>query len=108
MSGSDIMPSGPFPAILRRGIWLELGKTRSMQHYENFLEVLNSKKKHGPKNTYFQVHDLSHVYMRVISYKCNHLYWGCNIASCSASATFVRSKCLVVKFFEQFQKFQRQ
>ena len=30
-------------------------------------------------------------YERAVSYKCNHLYWGCNIPSCSAFDTFVRS-----------------
>ena len=30
-------------------------------------------------------------YERAVSYKCNHLYWGCNITSCSAFDTFVSS-----------------
>ena len=30
-------------------------------------------------------------YERAVSYKCNHLYWGCNITSCSAFDTFVKS-----------------
>ena len=34
--------TGPFPAILGKGPWLELGK--NLQHFGNFLEVFNSKK----------------------------------------------------------------
>ena len=30
-------------------------------------------------------------YKRAVSYKCNHLYWGCKITSFSAFDTFVRS-----------------
>ena len=30
-------------------------------------------------------------YERAVSYKCNHLYWGCNITSYFAFDTFVRS-----------------
>ena len=36
------------------------------------------------------------VYERVISYKCNHLSWGCNITSCFCKIKWL---CPVVKLF---------
>ena len=58
-----------------------------MQHFGKFLEVLNTKK----NKTLNMCMIYSYVYERVISYKCNHLYWGCNKTSRSAFDSFVRS-----------------
>ena len=48
---SDIDTSGPFPAILGKGPWLELGK------YAAFWDFFISVKK-VKKNAYKNVHDL--------------------------------------------------
>ena len=71
----------PFPAIFGKDTWLELGE--NMRHMGNFLEVLNCKK--AQKNTLTMCMIYIVYYERVISYKCNHLYWGCNVTSCSVS-----------------------
>ena len=68
-----------------------------MRHLGNFLEVLNSRKK-----TLNMCMIYSCVYERVISYKCNHLYWVCNITSFSALDTFVRSNFLFLNNIRSF------
>ena len=84
---------GLFQLFWEKAPGLNWGK--NMRHFGNFLEVLNSKNK--KKLNMCMIY--SCVYERVISYKCNHLYWGCNITSCFCKITWLCMSCFQIIIF---------